>query len=77
MSSKRHGVSFGLAEVEHPTLGVLHATMIYEVEGGTYRQPFVAYEVDDERLDAMAATVGLRVTGFLDASRTWVALRPS
>jgi SAM-dependent methyltransferase len=76
VSTKRHGVSFSLVEVEHPMPGVLHATMMYEVEDATYRQPFVACDVDDERLGAMAAAAGLRVTGFLDASRTWAVLCP-
>lgn len=75
--SARRGVSIRLADVDHPERGVLRATMIYEVEGTTYRQRFVAHEVDDERLDAMAARAGLRVTGFLDESRSWVVLRPT
>jgi ubiquinone/menaquinone biosynthesis C-methylase UbiE len=76
-ASARHGVSLTLADVGHPERGVLQATMIYEVEGTTYRQPFVSHEVDDERLDAMAANTGLRVTGFLDESRSWAVLRPT
>jgi SAM-dependent methyltransferase len=75
-SYERHGVSFSLADVEHTAPGVIRATMIYMVEGATYRQHFVAHEVDDERLHAMAARVGLRVSGVLDDARTWVVLRP-
>jgi SAM-dependent methyltransferase len=76
MSGERDGVSFSLADVEHPVPGVLRATMIYEVDGASYRQPFVSFDVDDDRLDAMAAHAGLQVTGFLDEHRTWVVLRP-
>ncbi|MDP9332851.1 MAG: class I SAM-dependent methyltransferase [Actinomycetota bacterium] len=76
MSGERHGVSFSLADVEHPVPGVLRATMFYEVEGASYRQQFVSCDVNDDRLDAMAAHAGLQVTGFLDESRTWVVLRP-
>jgi SAM-dependent methyltransferase len=75
MSGERHGVSFSLADVEHPVPGVLRATMIYEVEGASYRQRFESCDVDDERLDAMAAHAGVQVTGFLDKNRTWVVLR--
>jgi SAM-dependent methyltransferase len=77
VSVDRDGVSFSLTDVDHTERGVLSATMVYEVEGSTYRQPFVAHEVDDERLDLMAESAGLRVVDFLDASRTWVVLRPS
>ena len=76
-ASGRRGVSFSLADVDHTTRGVLRATMIYEVEVTIYRQRFVSHEVDDERLDAMAASTGLRVSGFLDESRSWVVLRPT
>jgi SAM-dependent methyltransferase len=76
-SDARHGVSFTLVGVDHTVPGILRATMIYEVEGTTYRQRIVSYEVDDERLDAIAARAGLRVTAFLDESRTWVVLRPT
>jgi hypothetical protein len=76
-ASARRGVSFNLADVDHSERGVLRATMTFEVEGTIYRQQFISHEVDDERLDAMAASTGLRVTGFLDESRSWVALRPT
>jgi SAM-dependent methyltransferase len=71
----RHGVSFSLADVDHAESGVLRATMIYEVDSTTYRQQFVSHEVDDERLDSMAASTSLRVDGFLDDSRSWAVLR--
>lgn len=77
VASARRGVSFSLADVDHTERGVLRATMTYEVEGTIYRQWFISHEVDDERLDAMAASTGLRVTGFLDESRSWVVLRPT
>jgi SAM-dependent methyltransferase len=73
----RHGVSFNLADIDQTERGVLRATMIYEVDGTTYRQQFVSHEVDDARLDAMAASTGLRVTGFLDKIRSWAVLRPA
>jgi SAM-dependent methyltransferase len=76
-TSARHGVSFSLTDVDHTERGVLRATMIYQMDSTTYRQPFVSHEVDDERLDAMGASTGLRVTGFLDESRTWAVLRPT
>src|ERR1700730_1602502 len=40
MSGDRDGVSFSLAEVEHTERSALRATMVYEVEGSTFRQPF-------------------------------------
>jgi hypothetical protein len=67
-------VSFTLADVDHTVPGVLRATMIYEVDDTTYRQPFVSHDVDDDRLDAMAAQAGLQVIGCLDNDRTWVLL---
>ena len=76
-SAARDEVSFGLEDVDHTERGVLRATMVYEVEGTTYRQRFVSHEVDDERLDALVATTGLRVTGFIGQSRTWVTMRPT
>jgi SAM-dependent methyltransferase len=76
-SELRHGVSFSLADVDHSAPGIIRATMIYEVEGTTYRQRIVCYELDNERLDAVAASAGLHVTAFLDESRTWVVLRPA
>jgi SAM-dependent methyltransferase len=73
-SADRHGVLLSLAEVEHAAPGVLRATMIYRVAGRSYRQPFIAYEVSDARLDAMAADAGLKVVGGLNDERTWMVL---
>lgn len=74
-SGERHRVGFELAEVAHVSPGVVAATTIYTVAGHIYRQSFVAYEVDDERLAALAAKAALEVVGCLDDERTWVMLR--
>jgi SAM-dependent methyltransferase len=70
----RHGLRMAIEVDDQSTPGVLHATMTYDVDGERYRQSFVAYEVDDERLARLAADVGLRVDAVLDDDRAWVRL---
>jgi len=72
---ERDGVTMRLTDVEHPAPGLLAATMVYGVRGRDFRQPFTANEVDDGRLAALAAAVGLVVDAVLDARNTWVRLR--
>jgi len=74
---ERAGVTMTLEEVDHVGRGRLVATMIYDVRGQRFAQPFTANEVDDERLAAMAAARGCVVDTILDDRGTWVRLRPA
>jgi len=74
-STERDGITVELTDVVHPRAGHVRATMVYGVHGTTYRQPFDAYEVDDDALREIAASLGLEHVRFLDENRTWVALR--
>jgi SAM-dependent methyltransferase len=69
-----HGVGVGIRDIHRPGIGALRATMVYEVRGQRFEQPFSAQEVDDQRLAAMAATVGLGLDAVLDDDATWVRL---
>jgi hypothetical protein len=73
---QRAGVTMTLEGVEHVAPGRLSATMVYEVGGRRFAQPFTANEVDDERLAAMAAERDCVVDAVLDDRRTWITLRP-
>jgi hypothetical protein len=48
--------------------------MVYQVNGLRYEQPFTAHDVDDQRIEQMAAAVGLTVDAVLDEEATWVRL---
>jgi SAM-dependent methyltransferase len=72
--TERHRVGFELADVDHRRSGVLAATAVYTVDGTVYRQAFIAYEVDDQRLEEMAASAGVELLGYLDHDPTWVKL---
>jgi SAM-dependent methyltransferase len=74
--TERHGVSFELADVSHPEAGAVAATAVYTVAAVIYRQRFVAYEVDDERLTDLAGQVGLRIAGYAEDDPAWVKLTP-
>ena len=66
-----------LEDVEHVAPGRLAATMVYEVRGQRFAQPFTANEVDDHRLAAIAAAHGCVVDAVLDDRGTWIRLRPA
>jgi hypothetical protein len=68
------GVKVSIGEIDRPGPGTLRATMVYEVEGERFEQPFTAHEVDDERLTEMADAVGLVVDAVLDDRSTWIRL---
>lgn len=74
---ERSGVNMTLEGVEHVVPGRLAATMVYEVRGQRFAQPFTANEVDDERLATMAAAQGCVVDAVLDDRGTWIRLRPA
>jgi hypothetical protein len=74
-STERDGITVELTDVDHPRPGLVRATMVYGVHGTTYRQPFDAYDVDDDALREIAESLGLEVVRFLDDTGTWVALR--
>jgi len=63
-----------LTDVSHPESGVVVATAVDTVADITHRQPFVAFEVDDERLAYLANRVGLRVDGYVHEAPSWVKL---
>jgi diadenosine tetraphosphate (Ap4A) HIT family hydrolase/GNAT superfamily N-acetyltransferase len=75
MRRDRGHVQTALTDVEHPAPGVLRATMVYEVGDRTFRQPFEAREVDDERLTDLADGAGLRIAERLTDDGGWVVLR--
>jgi SAM-dependent methyltransferase len=72
----RAGVTMTLEAVHHVAPGRLAATMVYEVRGQRFAQPFTANEVDDDRLATMAAVHGCVVDTVLDDRATWIRLRP-
>jgi hypothetical protein len=71
---QRHGVKVSIGDISRAGPGTVRATMVYEVEGQRFEQPFTAHEVDDERLSEMAAAAGLTVEAVLDDRRTWIRL---
>lgn len=71
---ERNGVKMAIRDIERPTQRTLRATMVYELEGHHFEQPFTAHEVDNQRLAEMAAAVGLRVDAVLDERGVWVRL---
>jgi hypothetical protein len=75
-SRERDGVEMAIHDIERPTPGTLRATMIYEVEGHHFEQPFTAHDVGDQRLAELAAAVGLTIDTVLDERGVWVRLRP-
>jgi hypothetical protein len=74
---ERPGVTMTLEDVDHMAPGRLAATMVYEVRGLRFAQPFTANEVDDDRLAAIAAAQGCAVDAILDDRGTWIRLRPA
>lgn len=76
VSSEWRDVRLELIDVSHPQAGVMAATAVYTVAGIIYQQPFVAHEVDDERLANLARQVGLCIDGYVDGDPRWVKLVP-
>lgn len=75
-TADRDDIRFELTDVSHLDRGVVAATAVYTVGGSTYRQQFVAHEVDDERLTEMGRSVGLRIAGYAADDPCWVILVP-
>lgn len=75
-TAEQHGVTFTLQRLHRPARGELRAVIVYEVAGRRFEQAYTALEVDDERLAAMAAAVGLAVDAVLDERGKWVRLVP-
>jgi SAM-dependent methyltransferase len=59
-------------EVDPP---IVSATVRYDVDGETWRHPFVARILDDAELDDELRAAGLERTGVLDERGAWVAAR--
>jgi hypothetical protein len=59
-------------EVDPP---IVSATVRYDVDGATWRHPFVARILDDAELDDELRAAGLERTGVLDERGAWVAAR--
>jgi SAM-dependent methyltransferase len=53
-----------------------HAAVVYRVGTASWRQEFVARDVDDDDLRRLAGAANLRVAGVLDDDATWVRLVP-
>lgn len=75
-AAERDDIRFELTDIAHISRGVVAATAVYTVGGITYRQPFVAHDVNDERLMELAHSVGLHVVGYVDDDPCWARLVP-
>ncbi|MEY2425931.1 MAG: hypothetical protein QOI61_1503 [Actinomycetota bacterium] len=73
--SRRPDLVIEMQDIQHPRDGFMTATMIYDIDGDRFAQPFEAYEVDDDRLHALAAEVNCEVVEILGAHRKWIRLR--
>lgn len=74
--TERPGLTIEMQNIQHPEPGVLRATMIYEVDDEHFEQEFTAYELDDDRLGALAPATGCEVDEVLGKHRSWIRLRP-
>jgi SAM-dependent methyltransferase len=74
-SREADGVRYALTDLARSD-GVLTATIRYEFDGLSAEQRFSVRDLDDERLDELAATAGLRFESSLNPTRTLVVLRP-
>jgi SAM-dependent methyltransferase len=70
------GVRYVLTDLVR-TGDVLTATIRYEFAGLSAQQRFSVRDVDDARLDVLAAAAGLRVDSVQNAAATLVLLRPA
>jgi SAM-dependent methyltransferase len=73
-SNERGGIMITLegVRIDGPTVG---AIVRYDVDGRTWRHPFVARLLDDAELDAELRGAGFRRSGVHGANRTWVEAR--
>jgi SAM-dependent methyltransferase len=70
------GIRFTLTDLERAG-DVLTATIRYEFDGLSAEQRFSVWDLDDERLDRLAAAAGLRFESSLNPARTLALLRPA
>jgi SAM-dependent methyltransferase len=70
------GVRFTLTDLER-TGDTLTATIRYVFDGLSAEQRFSVRDLDDERLDRLAATAGLRFDSSINEGQTLAVLRPS
>jgi SAM-dependent methyltransferase len=73
----RPGMRSEIGNIDRPAPGSMRATIVYEFDDDRYEQTFTAYDIDDERLEAMASEVGLTIDEVLDDDRLWVRLKPT
>jgi SAM-dependent methyltransferase len=71
------GITFRLRDLTRPGPGLLAATVEYQVGERRWTQSFTAERVDDERLAAALAEVGLAVDAYLTADGSWVRAVPA
>jgi SAM-dependent methyltransferase len=71
------GITFRLRDLTRPGPGLLAATVEYRVGERRWTQSFTAERVDDERLAAALAEVGLAVDAYLTADGSWVRAVPA
>jgi SAM-dependent methyltransferase len=76
-NAESHGVRIAIRDISRLAPGTVQATMVYEVNGLRYEQPFTAHEVDDQRLAQVGSAVGLGLDAVLDKKATWVRLSPN
>lgn len=74
VDQEEDGVRYGLSVIDR-TGDVLTAVVRYEFDGLVAEQRFSARDLDDERLSALAARVGLRLTSRLDTAGGLAVLR--
>lgn len=73
-SAQRYGMTMAIRVDGRPAPGMLAATMLYDVGAAHYEHAFTAYDVEDARLDEMAAAVGLRDVAVINEAGSWVRL---
>jgi SAM-dependent methyltransferase len=73
-SAIRHDIRMEIRDIARPEPGVLVATMVYDVDAERFEQSFTAYDVDDDQLAVLAASVGLRVDAIVDDRGAWIRL---
>jgi SAM-dependent methyltransferase len=73
-SNERDGVTFTLEDARRDG-DTVAATVRYDIEGMTWRHPFIARLLNDAELDAELRAVGLRLSRVLGDRRTWVEAR--
>jgi hypothetical protein len=71
------GITFRLRDLSQPGLGLLAATVEYQVDDRVWTQSFTAERLDDEALAAALAEAGLAVDAYLTGDGSWVRAVPS